>query len=315
MSMPNVRSLRWLQTQLELDPHLYPGSAALGRAVASLIEQMPNDDSCAPLGSFGGRRLFYNGKKLTLVPLLYRLCTPEQPDIPTTRMQRLCQCASECANPRHWLPVTLFKQRERELQRNQFGNTRLTEAILSAYHPADALKRHSTPKRRIYKRLHVYVRMDDRTFAHIAPVRARSKLVGVYRLPLAVDDDTDSSPSTPQLESPNDRASATTVGDYGESPREAQAAECRSCAGAWARSGAMTFAEMLSQADKSNEHPPEPRRGASVRSTQLPPVGASSPYTEMPKLTMATCLRIRKGAIGTVPSRPVLASDLFAQRH
>jgi hypothetical protein len=184
MTPPDVRSLLWLQTQLELDGHLYPGSDALRRAVDELVKRMPNDDACAPLGAFGMRRVFYNGKKLTLVPLIYRLCTPAQPDIPTARMQRLCACASECANPRHWLPLLLFKQRERELQRNQYGNTRLTEAILAAHHPTAPRRRAGgAPKRLIYKRLHVYVRMDARSYAHIAPVKANSKLVGVFTLP------------------------------------------------------------------------------------------------------------------------------------
>jgi hypothetical protein len=182
MRPPEVRSLRWLQTQFELDGHLYPRSDALRRVVDTLVARMPNDDSCAPLGAFSMRRVFYDGKKLTLVPLLYRLCTPTQPDIPTARMRRLCACPSECANPRHWLPMLLFKQRERELQRNQYGNTRLTEAILAAHHPAAPRRRAAVPKRFIYKRLHVYVRMDDRSYAHIAPVKANSKLVGVYTL-------------------------------------------------------------------------------------------------------------------------------------
>jgi hypothetical protein len=184
MRPPEVRSLRWLQTQFELDGHLYPHNDALRRAVDTLVARMPNDDSCAPLGAFSMRRVFYDGKKLTLVPLLYRLCTPTQPNIPTARMRRLCACPSECANPRHWLPILLFKQRERELQRNQYGNTRLTEAILAAHHPRAPRRRSAAaPKRFIYKRLHVYVRMDDRSYAHIAPVKANSKLVGVYTLP------------------------------------------------------------------------------------------------------------------------------------
>jgi hypothetical protein len=181
LTTPNVRSLGWLARQLDQDAHLYPGSASLRRIVDGLVSQMPDEDACAPLAS--GQRVPFNGRKLMLLPLLYRLCTPEQCDLPTTRMRPLCKCASLCANPRHWLPLTLFRQREREMQRNQYGNTRLTEAILAAHHPCDPTRPSAAPRRLIYKRMHLYVRVNARAYAHIAPVRQKSELVGVYTLP------------------------------------------------------------------------------------------------------------------------------------
>lgn len=169
---PQTQSLRWLVTQMRMDPANYPVPDYFVTRVEAMVENMSTDDDCVPAS--GSDRVRFEGERKRIGGLLYRLCTPGVDVDNNERFTKTCNSEHQCWNPRHMMPVSVVTKRQRELQKNQYGNTRLTEDILRIHYPTEIRARPAIGKRVAYKQTLLFVRVAPTRMAHVMRNKGRS---------------------------------------------------------------------------------------------------------------------------------------------